>query len=429
MPLDRNISNELSEEINDVIFAVPSWLLRRGIIVIFFVLSIIFFSSALIRYPEIIKTTLKVNSLNTPKEVISHQSGKLVKILVNDNQITKAGEPIAFIESTANHVDVLKLSKKLKILYDAVNRNKSKIEYAFLEKGWKLGELQINFQAFYQEYTLFSNTQVGGFYLIQKSFLKRDAHEIKMLEQQILKQKSIQEKELANMQDEYEAYKKLKSKNVISNSEFRQQENKFLSGRYPLEQTGTALLNNRSSFLSKEKELATLENTMKEQKAKFLQALNSFISEIESWKLKFVITSPVNGRATYVGILQENQNVSINQLLFIIDQGNSNFFGEAKIPQYNMGKIEVGQRTIVKLRSYPFEEFGILKGKISIIGDFALKDSVFLAKIDFDGVKGKQTPEAIKLKPGMIADVEIVTRESSLLERLLRNISKIFDHS
>jgi len=429
MPLPRETITSHSEEVNEIITAVPSWILRRGITVVFLVLISIVLMSAFIRYPDIIKTSLKVNSLNAPKEVIAHQSGKLVKILMKDNSMVNGGEPLAFIESTARHEDVLIFAAKLKALSELVSAGKPINNINFETKGMNLGELQSNYQSFYQEYLQFANTQSGGFYLTQKAYIQRDIGEIRKLERQILLQKQIQEKEYANIAEEYEAYRKLKSKGVISNSEFKQQENKYLSGKYPLQQTATALLNNNSSYLNKQKELATLENTIREQQAKFVEALNSIISDTESWLLKYVVSATSKGRVSYVGILQENQNLTMNQPLFMINPGNTNFFGEVQIPQYNMGKVKVGQRSLIKLRSYPFEEFGVIRGKISYITDFALKDSVFLAKIDFQRFEKKDAEHVITLKPGMVADVEIVTKESSLLQRFMRNFNKIFDQN
>jgi multidrug efflux pump subunit AcrA (membrane-fusion protein) len=427
MPLDRETITGHSEEVSEIITAVPSWILRRGITVIFLVLLSIVLMSAFIRYPDIIKTSLKVNSLNAPKEVIAHQQGKLVKILVKDGQPVSNKQPLAFIESTARHEDVLAFAVKLKVLSELVNAGKPIDKINFQTKGLNLGELQSSYQSFYQEYIQFTNTQAGGFYLAQKAYLQKDIGEIRKLEQQILQQKLIQEKEYANVAEEYEAYKKLKSKDVISNSEFKQQENKYLSGKYPLQQTATSLLNNNSSYLNKQKELATLENTIREQQAKFVQALNSIISDTESWLLKYVASATLKGRVSYVGILQENQNIAMNQPLFMVNPGNSNFFGEVQIPQYNMGKVMVGQRSLIKLRSYPFEEFGVINGKVSYITDFALKDSVFLVKIDFQQFEKKDAEHTIVLKPGMVADVEIITKESSLLQRFSMNITKMIN--
>ncbi len=425
MPVREEILSRNSEEINEIITAVPKWILRWGITLVFCILFAIILVSAFIRYPDIIKAPLKVNALNAAKSVIAHQQGKLVKILVNDDQSVASSQALAYIESTAKHDDVLKLKAYLAILSQKVGIEEVNIKQ--LPEGLNLGELQGAYQSFYQEFLRFSATQHGGFYLSQKKYLQQDLNELGKLQQQILKQKQIQQQEFANIAEEYENYKKLKSKNVISNSEFKQQENKYLSGKYPLEQTATALINNNTSYLAKQKELATLENTIREEQSKFIQSLNSMITETESWLRNYVISATTAGTVSYVGILQENQNVAVNQELFIINPGNANFFGEMQIPQYNMGKVGLGQRVLIKLHSYPFEEYGAINGKISYVTEVALKDSVFFAKIDFNEFRKNDSNKSILLKQGMMADAEIITKESSLLQRFLRNISKLFD--
>ena len=426
MPTEQ-ISYRNSEEMQEIISSVPSWILRRGISLILFILLLIVVLSAFIRYPDVVKTSLKVNSLNSPKGVISHQNGKLVKLLVKENEQVIEKQPLAYIESTAKHNDVLLLANKLKILHNQLNTGQELKAEHLLQNLLNLGELQTNYQSFYQEYLQFINTQNGGFYLKQKAYLEKDLAEIKKLQQQINQQRQIQEKEYANAEEEYQAYQKLKSKNVISNSEFKQQENKYLASKYPLQQSSTALLNNNTSYLAKQQELATLENTIREQQAKFRQAVNSMITATDTWLMQYVVLAPLAGKVGYAGILQENQQVTANQELFIVNPGNTDFFGEVQIPQYNMGKVALGQRTLIKLKSFPFEEYGIVNGKISYITDVALKDSVFIAKIDFGKFEQKNPDHPIVLKTGMMADAEIITRESSLLQRFARNMTKMLN--
>jgi HlyD family secretion protein len=427
MPVQEEIlvSPRNSEEVNEIITAVPSWILRWGITLVFSVLLMIVLASAFIRYPDIVKTPLKINSINAAKEVLAYQPGKLVKLLVKDNQAVKGKQALAYIESTAKHEDVISLRSHLAILSHKLGKEEVSIQQ--LPYGLNLGELQGDYQNFYQEFLRFSGTQNGGFYLSQKSYLQKDLDEIAKLQQQIFKQKQIQQQEYANIADEYESYKKLKSKNVISNSEFKQQENKYLSAKYPLEQTATALINNNTTYLAKQKELATLENTIMEERSKFVQALNSMITATDAWLRNYVISATTDGKVSYVGILQENQNVSANQELFIINPGTTDFFGEVQIPQYNMGKVGMAQRVLIKLRSYPFEEYGAVEGKISYLTDVALRDSVFFAKIELNKIPSNDLKNPIVLKQGMMADAEIITKESSLLQRFLRNISKIFE--
>jgi len=426
MPTEQTIVRN-TEEIQEIITAVPSWIIRRGIFLILMVLLSLVVLSALIRYPDVVKATLKINSLNSPKGAIAHQPGKLVKLLVKENQQVEDKQPLAFIESSGKHQDVLALETKLQTLSGSLKASRPISLDDFDAKDLDLGELQASYQVFYQSYLQFINTQNGGLYISQRKYLQRDLNDIRKLEGQIKQQKQIQELEFANAQEEYDAYKKLKGKNVVSNSEFKQQENKYLSSKYPLQQTAMALLNNNSSYMAKQQELATLEHTIQQEQSKFRQALNAMINETNSWIMKYVISSPLPGRVGFAGILQENQNVNSNQELFIVNPGNTNFFGEVQIPQYNMGKIKLGQRTLIKLRSYPFEEYGAINGHVSYITDVALKDSVFIAKIEFGKFEQKNPANPIVLKSGMIADAEIITKESSLLERILRNIIKMLN--
>ncbi|QPH39222.1 HlyD family secretion protein [Pedobacter endophyticus] len=429
MPEHEHISIEInSEEIQEIIAAVPDWIIRWGITLVFFVLGGIILLSAFIEYPDIVKVNLKVNSLNAPKAVFSKQSGKLISLLVEDGQKVTKNQLLAFFESTADPNDVLKLSEKLKeIQNDIFNLNNQQVFK--LPINLNLGEIQGNYQRFYQEYLQYQSTQKNGYYLSQMAFLERDLSAIKNLKSQILKQRQIQLKEYANSESEYRAYKQLYTKKVISRSEFIQQENKYLAAKYPLQQTETSVLNNTSSYIAKEKELAELRNTITQQQAKFVQALNQCITECEAWTQQHILRAPIAGKVSFAGILQQNQNIASNQEVFIINPGNTDFFGEVQIPQYNMGKIHIGVRTLVKLQSYPFEQYGMIRGKLTYLSDAAYRDSVFIAKVSFDKIENKESMHKIVLKNGMLAEAMIITEESSLLQRFFRNITKMIGNS
>jgi len=414
-----------SEEVQEIITAVPSWILRRGITLIFGILLAIVLVSAFIQYPDVVKTSLKVNSLNSPKAVFVKQTGKLLNLLAAEGTIVKQHEPLAFMESTASHRDVLKLhdilmqiTRKLSVAGIAPN---------LLVKGLSLGELQGAYQNFYQQYLQYVSAQNGGYYLNRKRYLERDLKEIGKLKAQIIDQQRIQEKEFANVEYEFEAYKKLYQKNVVSMSEYKQQENKYLAGKYPLQQSITALLNNSSTYAAKEREIMELEHTIKDERAKFVQSLSNMLTETDAWINQYILKAPVDGKITYAGILQENQTLNAGQEVFMINPANTDFFGEVYIPQYNMGKVKTGQRTLVKMRSFPFEQYGLIRGKVNYISDVAFKDSVFIAKIGFERFENKDTEHKIILKNGMQADAEIITEESSLLRRFMRNITKMLN--
>ncbi|MBB5623756.1 HlyD family secretion protein [Pedobacter cryoconitis] len=423
MPEESIYQQNHSEEVNEIITAVPSWVLRRGITVVFLVILSIILLAAFIRYPDVISTSLKINSLNAPKPVYAKRAGKLTELLLPEKKRVELGTPIAFLESTGSHRDVLKLSAQLKSLREMVLSAKP-LSLSLLSPNSNLGELQAAYQNFYQQYVQYLSTQKGGYYQEKRVFLERDLGSIKALKSQIVSQQKVQQKEYANIEQQYLSYQKLMAKNVISKSEFQEQENKYLSGKYPLQQTETALLNNTVAYATKEKEILDLENTIAEQRAKFLQAINSVISDTEVWINQYVVLAPVAGTLGYAGVIQQNQTVTLNQELFVINPGNTDFFGEIQIPQNNMGKIRIGQRTLIKMHSYPYEQFGMIRGNINYISDVAFKDSVFIAKVGFKTFENKDNLHKITLKNGMLGNAEIITEESSLLQRFYRNIIK-----
>nr|WP_315423561.1 HlyD family efflux transporter periplasmic adaptor subunit [uncultured Pedobacter sp.] len=419
------INQHYSEEVYDIITAVPSWILHWGITLIFAILFGIILLSAIIQYPDVVKTSLKVSSLNSPKQILAKQSGKLTHLLVKDGEMVSTNQPLAYFETTANPSDILQINKILRS--EQINLTLGKEATLRLPNNLNLGETQESYQNFYQQYLQYQSTQKNGYYLARLFYLEKDLKDILELKEQIIKQKHIQQLEYGNNEKDYQAYKKLYEKKVISISEFRQQENKYLAAKYPLQQTETSLLNNSNNYSIKEKELLDLKHTIAEEKAKFIQALNQYINESQTWILQHILIAPITGKVSYAGIIQENQNISANQEVFIVNPGNTNFFGELHISQYNMGKIEVGQKTLVKLKSYPFEQYGMIRGKLAYVSDVAYHDSIFVAKVDFIEFENKGKKNRIVLKNGMQADAEIITAESSLLQRFFRNITKMMN--
>ncbi|HEY8930479.1 MAG TPA: HlyD family efflux transporter periplasmic adaptor subunit [Mucilaginibacter sp.] len=415
-----------SDDVQDIITAVPGWLLRWGISLFFGVLILIVVLGACIDYPDIVKAQLKVDSPNSPKPVVAKVPGKLVQLLVKENQVVEAGQPLAYLESTANHARVLKLLDNLKLLQDQVLHDKPLNNIFFNQAdNIQFGEMQSAYQIFYQEYITYRSTVENGFLIKKKAYLQRDLSYLDKQQQQLKTQKTIQEKDMALASDEYEMHKKLAQQHVETKAELRQEESKFLAKRSPLLQTESALLTGDNNYAAKQKEILELDNQVQEERAKFLQALNSLISTAEDWKNKYVLSASQRGKLSYAGIIQENQVLNAGQDVFYIDPGNEAFFGEMTIPQNNMGKIKEGQEVLVKLRSYPFEEYGMIRGRIKYIADVPYKDSVYISKVDFKIANSSDLKKPIRLKQGMMADAEIITEKATILQRLTRNFFKV----
>ncbi|MEN0053139.1 MAG: secretion protein HlyD [Mucilaginibacter sp.] len=415
-------SGRHSDDIQDIITAVPSWVLRWGTTVFFCALVLILSLSALIKYPEIIKTKLIITSPNIAKPIVPKITVRLDKLLVDNNEIVSIDQPLAYLESTASHEQVLKLLTSLKRLQQQFTNEKVAFADFFTDQRYdQLGELQTAFETFSQSFLAYNTTVQRGFLVKKRSYLVNDINSLNQQTAQLNNERVLQQRDVTLAEEDYKVHSKLAEQKVETPAELRQQESKYLSKKSPLIQTDAALITAKTNLLAKQKEILELDNQVVEEKTKFGQALNSLISQAEDWKNKYVLSASENGRVTFAGNIQKNQMVSPSTDVFYINNGNEKYFGEMNIPQDNLGKVKQGQQVLIKLRSYRFEEYGILKGRITYISDVPYKDSVFISKVSFENKKSDMK-KTISLKQGMVADADIVTEDATLLQRLTRNI-------
>ena len=423
MSNDKSFYAQLhSEDLQEVIAKPPSWLLSHGISVVILVVSLLFGLSFFIRYPELVRAEMKFTTSNSPKMVVNRMSGALTSILVEDGMEVKEGDAIAYTESTADHEQVIALLDKFKRIRNH-DLDVEGIEDLIATNDLNIGELQGNYQAFYLSYLNYKAINKGGVLQKRREALLAEIDYIREQNSYILTSFDLQKQELQLAEDEFERYRTLEKRKTISPMELQQREALLLSKKQAIPQTERIIIANKSSLLSKQREVFEVENQIFEEKKKIAQALNSFISEAEHWKKQYVLTAPLSGTLVYGGFWQENQYFVAGERLFYINPNMDDYYGELYIPQTSISKVTVGQDVIIKVRSYPYHEYGYLMGEVSYISDFPLRDSVFFARID---LSDKSDSSSIRIKPGIFADAEIITDDQSLISRIWKNLIKAF---
>ncbi|OFV10470.1 MULTISPECIES: HlyD family efflux transporter periplasmic adaptor subunit [Sphingobacterium] len=409
-----------SEDLNEIITKPPSWLLQRGISLILGTVVLILGLSVFIRFPEIVTSSVKFNSINAPKIITSRNNGILVKILVKDGDWVKTGTELAYLESTADHSQVTMLIDRLQNLKKVDNEDYN-LESLIAPNKLNLGELQGSYQNFYLAYLNYRAASNDGIYQKQRGVLEQEKINLARQYEKESQSFKLQHQQLKLAEEEFEKYQLLAQKKIISPSELHQKEALLLAKRQTIPQMENNLIGYEGNILSKNRELSDLSNQINEESKKFVQALNSFISEAETWKRQFILTSPVNGKLIYGSFLQENQSVKIDQPLFYVNPNNDQYYGELMLPQVVSAKVKKGQKVLIKVRSYPYQDYGYLNGKIDYISDIPMQDSVFFAKVT---LFRSATDSLIILKPGIYGDAEIITEDKSIFKRIWDNLTK-----
>lgn len=415
--VDENVH---SEDLQDIISKPPSWLLQRGISIVLMTVLLIIGLSVFIRYPEIVKATLKFNTADAPKVIVNQINGHLTKILVDDGGLVEAGMEVAFVESTADHGQVLELLKTLKEARRQQN-GFYELDSVIPPSIVDLGELQGSYEDFYLSFLNYKAVNSGGIYQRRKQVLLQEVTNIRKQNERIEKSYDLQQKQLALAEQEFERYEILAKKKIISPSELQQKEALFLSKQQVIPQVENLAIANQGNLLAKNKELSELENQILEEEKKFVQSLNSFISDAENWKKRYVLTASIAGILIYGSFLQENQYVTAGQELFYVNPGSNEFYGELLIPQHHSSKVRKDQDVLIKVRSYPYQEYGYLHGKVDYISDIPIQDSVFFSRVK---LMRSDQDSVIKLKPGIFAEAEVITEDKSIFKRIWMNLTR-----
>lgn len=410
-----------SEDIQEIISPAPSWLLKRGISFVLLTLVLIFGLSAVIRYPEILTNRMTIMTENNPTVVINRVSGNLIAIHVKEGDQVEAGDVLAYIESIADHEQVLQLLNTLTQLRSNHHLDPGKLNELMSPKNLKLGELQASYQNFYQAYLNYRSVKDGGISLKRRQILTKEIENIQQQNIRIKRSYQLQKKEIELAQKEFEKYTILAERQIISPMELQRQEAAFLTKLQALPHSENTILNNQAASLARSKELAELDNEISEEQKKFVQAMNRLISDVEFWKQQYILSAPRKGKVIYASTLQKNQYLNQNEIIFYISPENSDYFGEMYLPQHDFGRIKIGQSVLIKVRSYPYEEYGFIRGQVAFISDIPVRDSVFLSKVE---IYWTPHDSAIKLRPGILADADVITDDQTILYRIWKNIVK-----
>ncbi len=409
-----------SEDLQEIISKPPSWLLERGISFVLLTILLLLGLSFFIRYPELVMTELKFNTANAPKVVVSRVSGSITKLLANDGARVEAQTPIAYLESTADHEQVLNLLATLQ-KFRTETDHVYDLENIIPPNRLQLGELQGSYESFYLAYLNYRSAGEDGIYYQRKGILHNEMNNIRQQYDRAEESFQLQKAQLNLAEQEYDRYRILAEKKVISPLELQQKEALLLAKRQSIPQLEGNMIAYESNLLSKKKELSDLNNQIVDEQKKFVQSLNSFISDAKIWEKKYVLVSPARGKLIYGSFLQENQLVQVDQELFYVNPNSDRYYGEMLLPQHTIAKVRQGQEVLVKVRSYPYKEYGFLRGKVDYISDIPIKDSLFFARAS---LVREAKDSLIKLKPGIYADAEIITDDQSIFKRIWSNLSK-----
>ncbi len=417
-----------SEVVRDYINQIPHTLVRWGSTVIAMIMLMGITLTWIIEYPTIVRCEFKLTTQVAPKPVLARAEARLQKLLVANHQHVTLGQALAFIENTASHEEVL----QLEILLNTIDTLFSKGDLSAIDiikhtSFAHLGEIQIEYQSFHQQLSQLNSLLGRKYYIQKKNLLQNDIKGLTIMNQHLDSQHSLYARDETLAENEFLMNQKLFNEKVISKLDIDREESKFLARRIPLKNIETSLLNNKAQIRAKQNEIIDLDRQVNEQSDHFLQSLNTLRSTISTWKKRYVLVSPTEGKLLFSVNIQEKENIKLNTELFNVFENNSNYIGVLTIAQENVGRIKLGQRVLIKFHSYPFEEYCLVEGKISSSPELSSQDEKFFsALVELPNGLTTSHGKSLTYNFGLTASAEIVTEDLRLFQRIFYSIRGIF---
>lgn len=415
-----------SEPVQDIIGRPPGWMVRSGITMIFIILALLLIGCYFIKYPEILSATIKINAYNLPAQVKARSTGRIDTLFVNDGDAVCTDQPLALIENTAKYSDVLFLKEAL---------NDVSHDSAWLcDRDLQLGDIQNS----YLNYTQASHALsffVGNDYLGELIKTKKDQAKVlrktlKAYEDQLV----INTRKLDVETEKYKIDSTLHARGIISKTSFNDSRSAYMQQQMSHQSYLIEIDNIRLNILQAEQNITEMEQQRAEQTNNLVIQLNVAREQLEAnirqWEQNYFLTSPINGMVAITKYWQRNQNITAGEtMLTVIPQGSSSHFGKIYLSQQGAGKVQTGQKVNIKLDDYPYMEFGFVQVKLSGISMVPYEEAgignVFLLEVEMPDSLTTQYGINIPYRPEMSGTAEIITKDLTVLDRLLNPIKAV----
>lgn len=410
-----------SEEVQEIIATPPAWLIRWGITIVFILISLILLLSFLVKYPDYIQAKVLVTTMEPIERVEARVSGQIEKLFIGNREQIKSGQPLAGMKSTAKLDDILFLKETL----ETASFGKDNNYYFPIDSlsNMVYGEVEISYLEFernYMEYWLLQELQPhkGQLEGNQKSLM-----EINNRIKSQVAQKDLLERRLMLVKIDFERNKGLHKDGIIADKDFESREIEYLQMQEQV--------NNMVIAISQMQEALSMANQIRRTTAidkqeeetrtliNMVQSYHSLKRAVRDWEYSYLMTSSIGGIVSFQRIWGNNQQVNSGELVFtVLPENKSDFLASMKITAQNAGKVKVGQRVLIKLDNYPFQQFGALIGKITNISVSPDDEFNYLVYASLPQGTTTSYKREIPFNQELLGNAEIITEELSVAERL-----------
>lgn len=413
-----------SEEVQDIMGKMPPWIIRWGVTLMAVIVLGILAGASVFKYPDIINARIVISSSNPPVKLVARNSLPIQQLFVRNNQQVSERTVLCILSNTARYADVQQVAIVAKQIDTATSISNFCLN-TDLPAVTNLGELQSPYVSLIQAVAAYR------FFLRHNSYgdkihhlAEQSDYQAKLSDELLKKDKKLKE-QLGIQQSRYETDSSLVAQTVMSRLEYENARKELLSQQMITEGNYSSVL--QSKVQEKQIDGSIAETSIQSQTdannlgEKVREAAKQFVGALAQWEQNYVLRSPVSGVVTFFKFWKENQFVQAGETVMMITPPVQQYLARGEISITGAGKAKAGQKALIKLLSYPYEEFGSIRATVTSRSAVAI-DSTFAIELKLDNGLHTNAGKEIPLQPQLEGTAEIITDEKSIMQRLFENL-------
>ncbi len=417
-----------SEEVQEVLSAPPSWLIRWGLTVLLLLIVIVLAISNLVRYPEVIPAEIMLTTQNPPIKIVANSSGKLTKLFKPEGELLASGDIIAEIENPITSEGMEYMNTLVAQVKEFLANPKAPVNFS--DSSYVFGSIQAEYNALKKLCTDYHQWTNDVYQKQEIKSLKSKIRQYYRLINITEKQAQISRSELANAEEKYKTDQMFFKEGVLAKMQFYQEESAFRQHQQEAENLKKSATQNRITLIDLEKQLLDINHEQEETARTFRESiglnLHAILNQIDTWQKSYLMTTPVAGKLSYLKPLNKNQFIQTGDFIFAVVPENETYLGIINIPTKGFGKVQTGQEVRIKFDNFPYQEYGQVNGIIKRISLLANEDT-YRAEIELPTGLTTSYNKQLNFTPEMMGTAEIITEDLSMMERTFYSIRSIFD--
>lgn len=351
------------------------------------------------------------------------QAGKITRLTVKEGQTVKAGDVLAELDPQEAASQVDRLEKQIAADQAQLHQLQALVERIQLEKQSRAAITDANTQvqraAIAQAQSGTSTTQA----LIEQLQADVATHQARLNRlQPLVAQGAIAQEQLFEVEQA-----------------LRDRERSIVQRQGEVQQSQAEVSRLQAELLQKQAEGDRAQIEVQQR----VQQLQVEISQVRSRmaetlvvlanakaKLKQqVLRSPIDGTVSSLLVRNPGEVVQPGQPLAEVSPQNAPLILQANLPIKEAGFVREGMAVQLKFDAYPYQDFGIVSGKVRSISPDAKgtgqTEPAYTVEVVLDRNYIMENQQKIPLRAGQVATAEIVIRQRKIIDVLLEPIRQI----